>query len=65
MQYRRNLKLGQKGKLFLILQNISMQSLVNSVHREGHRFEFQSSSGWKSLEIQIDQSAHMSVAPAA
>jgi hypothetical protein len=34
--------LGQKGKLFLILQTISMQSLVNFVHQEGHRFEFQS-----------------------
>jgi hypothetical protein len=36
------LKLGQKGKLFLILQTIAMQSLVNYRQRKGHHFEFQS-----------------------
>jgi hypothetical protein len=36
------MKLGQKGKLFSMLQSISMQSLVNFEHWEGHCFEFQS-----------------------
>jgi hypothetical protein len=34
--------LGRKGKLFLILQTVSMQILVNFEHREGHRLELQS-----------------------
>jgi hypothetical protein len=33
-----------------MLQTISMQSLVNLLHREGHHFEFQSSGEWKSLK---------------
>jgi hypothetical protein len=48
-----------------MLQFIYMQSLVNFVHQEGHRFEFQNSSDWKSLKIQIEPRAHLSVAPAA
>jgi hypothetical protein len=40
LQFLGNLKLGQKGKLCLVLQAISMQSLVNFVHQEGHCFEF-------------------------
>jgi hypothetical protein len=36
-----NLKLGQKGKLFLMIQNISMKSLMNYRQREGHHFGFQ------------------------
>jgi hypothetical protein len=34
--------MGEKGKLFLILQTVSIQILVNFEHREGHRLEFQS-----------------------
>jgi hypothetical protein len=35
-----NLKLGQKGQLFLILQTIAIQSLVNYRQWEDHHFGF-------------------------
>jgi hypothetical protein len=36
-----NLKLGQKGKLFLIPQPLAMKSLMNYGQRESHHFGFQ------------------------
>jgi hypothetical protein len=34
-----------------MFQTISLQNLENFKYQEGHRFEFQNSGEWKSLEI--------------
>jgi hypothetical protein len=46
-----NLKLGQKVKLFLIVQVVSLQNVVNFGDHECHHFKFQNSGDWKSLKL--------------
>jgi hypothetical protein len=48
-----------------MFQTVSLQTLANFGHLKGYHFAFQNSEDWKSMKIQIEQRAHMSVAPAA
>jgi hypothetical protein len=57
------LKLVQKVKLFLIFQNIIMQSLVHFENKEGLGFEFQNSDDLKRGEKLKWTAAHMSAGP--